>query len=227
MKKLLLLLILFTSIVTTAQSLSADEKKIIDHVNKNLAISIDLLKDIVNINSGTLNTEGVKAVGNRLKNEFDKIGFTTEWINLPDSLKRAGHLVAYKKGSKGKKLLLIGHLDTVFEPDMPANPFKMLDKNTATGQGVNDMKGGDIIILAALQALHEAGVLNDVSVTVYFTGDEENAGSPRSISRGDFIARGKEHDVALAFETAQGMNTVAIGRRGIGEWKLNVYGNQA
>jgi glutamate carboxypeptidase len=227
MKKIFLFLFILKITGLQGQALNADEKKIIDQVNKNLPRSIQLLKEIVNINSGTLNTEGVKKVGAVLSKEFDQIGFTTEWINLPDSLKRAGHLVASKKGTKGKKLYLVGHLDTVFEPDMPANPFTMLDKNTATGQGVNDMKGGDVIILAALQALQENGLLNDVTITAYFTGDEENAGHPRAVSRGDFIERAKMHDIALAFETAQGLNTVATGRRGASSWQLNVYGKQA
>ena len=123
------------------------------NIEKQMPETIQLLEQIVNINSGTLNVEGVKQVGAILQKEFDKIGFTTTWVSLPDSLKRAGHLVAGRKGNKGKKLFLIGHLDTVFEPDMPANPFKLLSNNIATGQGVTDMKGGDMVILAALQAL--------------------------------------------------------------------------
>ncbi|MEJ7674732.1 MAG: hypothetical protein WKF59_19060 [Chitinophagaceae bacterium] len=112
--------------------------------------TLQLLEQLVNINSGTHNIEGVKNVGLILKKEFDNIGFTTQWITLPDSLKRAGHLVAYTKGQKGKKLFLIGHLDTVFEPDMPANPYKKLNDTTATGQGVVDMKGGDMVILICI-----------------------------------------------------------------------------
>ena len=154
------------------------------------------------------------------------LGFAIEWITLPDSLKRAGHLVAYKKGKKGKKIFIIGHLDTVFEPDMPPNPFTMLNDSTATGQGVNDMKGGDVVVIAALKAMHQQGLLNDVSITVYFTGDEENAGEPRDVSRGDLIARAKQHDVALAFETAAGMDKIATARRGASSWKLEVEGIQ-
>lgn len=158
--------------------------------------------------------------------ELAALGFTIEWIPMPDSLKRAGHLVAYRKGKKGKKLFLIGHLDTVFEPDMPPNPFTMINDTTATGQGVVDMKGGDVMVIAALKAMHKEGLLNDVSITVYFTGDEENAGHPREVSRGDFIERAKHHDVALAFEGGS-MKTVATARRGASEWRLEVEGKQA
>jgi len=210
-----------------AQKLSAEEKKIIAHIRTNLPQTIILLRDIVNINSGTLNTAGVKQVGAVLRKKFEEAGFQTEWVNLPDSLKRAGHLVATKKGNKGKKLFLIGHLDTVFEPDMPANPYSPLDDTTATGQGVNDMKGGDMIILAALQALEANKLLQHANITAYFTGDEENAGHPTSVSRADFIERAKQSDVALAFEGAQSLNLVTTARRGSSSWILSVKGKQA
>ena len=192
-----------------------------------MAITLQLLKESVNINSGTFNIEGVKRVGELYGRELKALGFTVEWVSLPDSLKRAGHLVAHRKGKRGKKLFLIGHLDTVFEPDMAPNPYTILNDGTATGQGINDMKGGDVLVIAALKALHKQGFLDDVTITVYFTGDEENAGHPRSISRGDFIERAKQHDIALAFETANGLNTVATARRGSSEWKLEVEARQA
>jgi glutamate carboxypeptidase len=227
MKRILPIVFALTTVTSFAQKLTAEEKKIIDNVRVQMPQTMQLLEEIVNINSGTLNVEGVKKVGDVLGKQFENIGFTTTWISLPDSLKRAGHLVATKSGTKGKKLFLIGHLDTVFEPDMPANPFRKLNATTATGQGVNDMKGGDIIILAALRALQSAGLLNNVTITAYFTGDEEKTGVPIYVSRKDFIERAKQSDVALAFETAQGLSTVATARRGSSGWKLRTYGQQA
>jgi glutamate carboxypeptidase len=126
------------------------------------------------------------------------------------------------KKPKGKKLFLIGHLDTVFEPDMPANPFTMINDSTATGQGANDMKGGDVVMIIALQALQAQGLLKDAAITAYFTGDEEHAGYPREVSRGDFIERAKKAEVALAFEGANGLRSVATARRGASGWKLEV-----
>lgn len=227
MRKLIFPLLLFIVLNGSAQTLSADEKRIVDYIQRNHAASIQLLKEMVNINSGTLNVEGVKKVGALLRSKFDSIGFTTEWISFPDSVKRGGHLVASIKGNKGKRLFLIGHLDTVFEPDMPANPFRMLNDSTATGQGVNDMKGGDVVVWAALKSLYHLGLLKNTSITAYFTGDEENAGSPRTLTRGDFIERAKQCDIALGFEGAQGLNTVATARRGASSWQLKVYGRQA
>ncbi|MBM3922855.1 MAG: M20 family metallopeptidase [Sphingomonadales bacterium] len=216
-----------TTLVSAQPSLSTIEKKIGQTIEEQWGSTLTLLQSSVNINSGTYNIKGVRAVGELYANELRAIGFTVEWVELPDSMQRAGHLVAYRKGTKGKKLFLIGHLDTVFEPDMPANPFTMLNDSTATGQGINDMKGGDVAIIAALKALHQQGVLDQTTITVYMTGDEENAGYPREISRGDFISRAKEHDIALAFETAAGMHSIATARRGASGWHLEVEGRQA
>ncbi len=205
-----------------SQSLSATEQKIIAYINTHIKEAELLLKQTVDINSGTLNKEGVRKVGAIFRNEFDKTGFATNWVNLPDSLNRAGHLVATHKGKKGKRLLLIGHLDTVFEPDMAPSPFRILNDSTATGQGVNDMKGGDVIVVMALRALHAQGLLDDASVTVYFTGDEENSGKPSGVSRYDFVERAKNCDIALGFESAAGLHTVATARRGMSDWRLTV-----
>ena len=212
-------------------ALNKEEQKVMDYIDANMPRAIALLKESVNINSGTLNIAGVKKVGEIFAREFEKANFKTKWIPMPDSLRRAGHLVATtgfnnkaadKKNPKRKKLFLIGHLDTVFEPDMPANPFTMLNDSTATGQGVNDMKGGDVVMIIALQALHAQGLLKDADIIAYLTGDEEHAANPREISRADFIESAKKTDIALAFEGANGLNSVATARRGASGWTLNV-----
>ncbi len=235
MKKLLALILVAISFNSQAQ-LTKEEKKLMEYIDANMPRAIELLKESVNVNSGTLNIEGVKKVGAIYRRELEKAGMQTEWINMPDSIKRAGHLVASTpmasasadvnnknaKKPKGKKLFLIGHLDTVFEPDMPPNPFTMINDSTATGQGANDMKGGDVVMIIALQALQAQGLLKDAAITAYFTGDEEHAGYPREVSRGDFIERAKKAEVALAFEGANGLRSVATARRGASGWKLEV-----
>ena len=213
-----------TPVANVSKGLSKEEKQVMAWIDAHMPQAIELLKESVNINSGTLNIEGVKKVGALFAKEFEKAGFATEWVAMPDSIKRAGHLVASRKSGKGKRLFLIGHLDTVFEPDMPANPFTMLNDSTATGQGVNDMKGGDVVVIMALQALEQAGLLKNTDITAYFTGDEEHAGYPREVTRGDFINRAKQADIALAFEGANGLNSVATGRRGASGWRLDVTG---
>ena len=222
-----IILSLFSFRVVHAQKPSDFEKKVIAYIEQHLPDAINLLKESVNINSGTLNIAGVRKVGELYKRELEKAGFTCTWISMPDSLKRAGHLVAERKGKRGKKLFLIGHLDTVFEPDMPFAPFTMLNDSTATGQGANDMKGGDVVAIFALQALNAYGLLDDTNITVYFTGDEERGGEPISVSRRDFIERAKLCDIALGFEGATGTNIIATARRGSSDWLLEVEGIQA
>jgi glutamate carboxypeptidase len=203
--------------------LSSKERVLTDYVDAHLEASIQLLTNSVNINSGTLNIEGVKKVGELFAHELQQLGFTTEWVNEPDSLHRAGHLVATHHGkAKGKRLFLIGHLDTVFEPDMPAGPYTKLNDTTATGQGVNDMKGGDVVIISALKALAATNQLKDMNIIAYFTGDEERSGTPHAVARHDFIERARTCDIALAFETAKGLNTVAAARRGASGWILDI-----
>jgi glutamate carboxypeptidase len=227
MKRIFLLLLLAISPMLSfaQQKLSADEKKLVERIEKNYQETVALLEEVININSGSLNLEGVREVGRVFEREFQKIGFSTEWVAIPAEVKRAGHFVATRTGTKGKKLFLIGHLDTVFEKDMPFTPFTWLNDSTATGQGANDMKGGDVLVLASLKALHELGYLKDRTITVYFNGDEESTGNG-TLSRKDFIARAKEHDIALAYETAQGFSGATIARRGASGWTLKTTGKQ-
>ncbi len=221
MKHVFLLIYCVTiSQFTLAQSLSKPEKDIIATVSSQLPETNAFLEKVVNINSGTLNKAGVRQVGKLMVDEFEKLGFKTEWVALPDSLNRAGHLVATRQGRTGKKLFLIGHLDTVFEKELPMESFTQVNDSTASGQGVNDMKGGDMVVIAALRALHTQKLLDDATITVYFTGDEESSGG--SESRRDFIERAQKHDIALGFETAGGLRTVTTGRRGASSWTLNV-----
>jgi len=223
MMKLILAVLMVILVHSSVQAqLSQDEKNIVEYIKKHFGESEELLIESVNINSGTLNVDGVKKVGSVYRRELDKLGFSTEWVSLPDSLRRAGHLVATRKGNQGKRLFLIGHLDTVFELDMAFSPYTKLNDSTATGQGVNDMKGGNVVIISALKALHSLDLLDNTQIIAYFTGDEESSGSPHDVARKDFIERAKMSDIALGFEGAQGLNTVAVARRGIGGWVLNV-----
>lgn len=121
---------------------------------------------------------------------------------------------------------MIGHLDTVFEADSPFQTFERKD-SIAYAPGGNDMKGGDVVILYALKALHELNLLDDASITVAFTGDEERTGKPLSISRKDLIEAAKASDIALGFETATGFNNATIARRGASGWKVETAGKRA
>jgi glutamate carboxypeptidase len=160
-----------------AQTLSKDEKQILKIVEKYQAESIKFLENTVNVNSGTYNIEGVKKTGMIYKEMLDQLGFTTKWIDMPVDMKRAGHLYGEIKGKKGKRILLIGDIDTVFEPGSSPQTWTQKD-STASGPGANDMKGGNMVMLYALKALKEAGLLQDRQIIVILHGDEEDAGNP-------------------------------------------------
>lgn len=214
------------SLSAWSQKLSKEEQQIITSVEANNAAAIDFLKTVVNINSGTMNHEGVKRVGTVFGNAFEAIGFKTSWYDMSE-VNRSGHLFAETKGTKGKKLLLIGHLDTVFEADSSFQSFEMINDSIAHAPGGNDMKGGNVIILYALKALQDNGLLNDAQIIAAFTGDEEASGKPLSISRGHLIQAAKRSDVALGFETSTGFNYATVARRGSSGWKLEVSGKRA
>ena len=203
-------------------TLSPIEQKIRDYVRAHEAEQVAFLEKAVNISSGTFNLPGVRAVGRLFEPEFAALGFQPNWIALPDAVGRAGHLFAEKRGTKGKRLLLIGHLDTVFEGD--GERFVRMD-TLAAGAGVSDMKGGDIVVLYALKALQSVGALKDRRIVVAFTGDEEDAGPLHLVSRQPLIDVAKRSDIALAFEEDAGKGTVA--RRGMSGWQLTVSGRQA
>lgn len=227
MKKFLsLTLLLLFSYNLFAQQLSQTEKEILERIDANHSEALEFLETNVNINSGTLNFEGVKKVGENYLQAFNELGFETRWIPQ-DEVNRAGHFFAEQKGNSGKKLLLIGHLDTVFEPDSPFQEFEMLNDSVATGPGVNDMKAGNVMIFYALKALKEANAIPDAQIIVAYTGDEEKAGSPTSISRKDLVDAAKRSDVALGFETASGFSYATVARRASFSWKLEVEGRQA
>ncbi|HSJ69336.1 MAG TPA: M20/M25/M40 family metallo-hydrolase, partial [Anditalea sp.] len=221
-----IILFIIISVPSTAQRITRIEKQILSNVEKNHEASIEFLKETVNINSGTFNREGVKKVGAIYRKMLDEMGFTTQWVDMPDEMNRAGHLIAEIKGTKGKKLLLIGHIDTVFEPDAPFQEWERRD-TVAVGPGSNDMKGGNMVLLYALKAMHEAGQLKDRQIIVVLHGDEENAGSPHEISRRDIIEAAQRSDAALAFETGTGFNYATVARRGSMGWTLTVKGKQA
>ena len=229
MRTLAYVLLLGASLIARpaeTQSLSAVEQRLATHADASRADAERLLERVVNINSGTMNLGGVRRVGDVFAAEFKALGFRTTWIDGA-AFKRAGHLIAERDG-KGPRVLLIGHLDTVFENDSPFQKFERLDADIARGPGIIDMKGGNVVIVHALKALAAVQALDGKAMTIVMTGDEEDPGEPLSLARKALFDAGKAADIAIGFENGNNNPANAnISRRGFTGWTLRVKGTPA
>jgi glutamate carboxypeptidase len=204
-------------------ALSVRERAIAAAVDRREKAGLELLERLVNINSGTMNFAGVRKVGDVLRLELDRLGFETTWVDGAP-FGRAGHLVAERTG-RGPRLLLIGHLDTVFEQGSPFQKFERTSDSTARGPGITDMKGGDVIIVQAMAALKDVGALDSMSITIVFTGDEESSGEPLALARKALIDAARKSQFALGFEDGAGdPRTAVVSRRGSTSWILESTG---
>ncbi|HET6943226.1 MAG TPA: M20/M25/M40 family metallo-hydrolase [Sphingomicrobium sp.] len=209
-----------------AAELSAPERTMIETVDAEQERTLSMLETWVNQNSGSQNAAGVRAVGKMLSSELEPLGFKVDWVDMK-AAGRAGHIIARHKGNgRGKRMLLIGHLDTVFEPD---SPFQKWERNgdRGIGPGAGDDKGGMAVMIAALRAMQAAGTLRKADITVVLTGDEEDAGDPIELARGPLVEAGKWADVALDFEglaQKEGKDMGSIARRSSDSWTLTVTG---
>ncbi len=202
------------------------EQGILRHIDSEQSRAVALLHKVININSGTMNFPGVREVGDIFISELDKLDFDTRWID-GEEFGRAGHLLA-KRGDKGPKILLIGHLDTVFAKDSHFQSYEELPGGKLRGPGVIDMKGGDVIIIHVLRALQAAGVLDHISVHVIMTGDEESRGEPHAIANKTLIDSALWADIAIGFEDGDGdPATAVISRRSASRWTLEAKGKPA
>jgi glutamate carboxypeptidase len=208
--------------VAAAAGLSQAERKVVRVAKAETPRAIELLETLVNINSGTLNAEGVKRVADVMRSQLEPLGFEVRWVPMKE-VGRSGHLVAEHAGSgNGKRMLLIGHMDTVFEPSSPFQKF-VRHGDTAEGPGVNDMKDGLVIMVSALRAMKTAGTLAPARIIIVLSGDEEWPGDPAEVSRRDMREAGARSDVALEFEglaQVDGRDMGTIARRGFTSWRV-------
>jgi glutamate carboxypeptidase len=222
-----LLIVLATTSPAHAQGarLARTEQRMVDWIRDRQQDQIDYLARVVNIASGTMNFAGVKRTADVFRASLDSLGFETRWIPMSE-VNRAGHLFAERRGRAGTKtVLLIGHLDTVFEGEGERWEHQEGD-TVAKGAGSNDMKGGDVVMLYALKALHAAGALGDANIIVALIGDEELVGKPVSIARRDLIQAARRSHAALGFESGD-LESAVIARRGSSSWRLEVTAKQA
>jgi glutamate carboxypeptidase len=210
-------------------ALTGPEQAMIAAADAGTKDDIALLEKIVAQNSGTRNLDGVRKVRDMVQPEFAALGFATRWVPM-DAVHRAGHLIAVHKGAPGTtRMLLIGHLDTVFEPSSPFQTAT-LEGDTLHGPGASDDKGGVVVMIAALRAMKAAGTLAHANVEVVLTGDEEAVGEPIEVARADLVAAARRADVALDFEglvVADGKDYGSISRRSSGTYTITATGRTA
>jgi glutamate carboxypeptidase len=185
------------------------------------------LKAIVNIDSGTYSKAGVDRVGAYLQERFSDFGFHTSVDRQPEY---GDNLVATHSGNAptGPRILLIGHMDTVFsDGEAQRRPFTLAQHNgarIATGPGILDMKSGILIGLYGLHLLIAAQEANYQSVTFVCNSDEE-IGSPASKPLIESIAR--QSDAVIVLEPGRAISTVVSSRRGSGQYRVEVRGVSA
>jgi glutamate carboxypeptidase len=220
---------------SSSPTMAPVESAMVKAVDAETPAAIGLLEKLVNINSGTMNFAGVVAVKDVVAPQIETLGFKVQWTPMESLDGRAGDLVAEHAcpagaGKCGKRLLLIGHMDTVFEPSSSFQKYSIVpgtNGNVATGPGVNDMKGGLVVMLTALKAMKAAGMLDNAEIRIVLSGDEEKHGTPASVSRKDMIDAAKRSDVALEFEAGglvNGKDVQSISRRSAGNWRLETSG---
>jgi glutamate carboxypeptidase len=176
------------------------------------------LEELVNIDCGSYTPEGVNRVADFCTDALGALGATVE--RLPsDGL---GDLVIGRLGGDGPRLLLIGHMDTVFDPGTAAErPFRR-EGDQALGPGVTDMKGGLLAGFHAVAALQAVGMSPAVT---YVCNPDEEIGSPFS---GPHIRRlAGDHDAALVLECARANGDIVSARKGIADYHVEITGRAA
>ena len=223
------LALLAGALLTFGQPVQAQTSAEVMHMRAAVALdgqhNVELLRQLVEQNSGTMNVDGVRRVGELVRAELEALGFHVRWEG-GGAFSRAGHLIATHPGATGRsRVLMVGHLDTVFEPDSGFSGF-VRDGDIARGPGVGDDKGGIVVIIAALRAMRAAGSLAQANVTVYLTGDEERIGSPVTLARAGLVAAAQRADYALEYEglaSVNGSDYATVARRGAATWELRTH----
>ncbi|MFM8943773.1 MAG: M20 family metallopeptidase [Actinomycetota bacterium] len=180
------------------------------------------LRDLVDIDSGSHSPAGVNAVVDRLEARFRAGGWTSERTANPGT-PYGDLLVSTLDGGAGTRILVIGHTDTVFDDGTVAERPFTITGDRATGPGVNDMKGGVLLAMHAIETLVETGT--PFGRITFVCNPDEEVGSPSSH---DVIARlAEDTDVALVFEAAREDGSCVSARKGVSDFEVDVIGRAA
>ncbi|CAO1651743.1 hydrolase [Parasphingorhabdus sp. NYA22] len=187
------------------------------------------------INSGTTNLNGLAAVAGMLADAFSVLPGETSLIDpapveavradgTVDQVQRGKHLVASVRPEAPVRILLTGHMDTVFAADHPFQRIIELESGILNGPGLADMKGGLSVMLGALQLLEQSEFASRIGYDVMINSDEE-VGSGSSASLITRLAKGKT--AALTYEPALPDGTLAGERGGSGNFSIIFTGKSA
>ncbi|MGW7262151.1 M20 family metallopeptidase [Streptomyces sp. NPDC054842] len=213
---------------TRQQELAAD---LLDLASAHRARYVEDLRELVSIDSGSYDPEGVNRVADWVQKRLERMGFSVERVRFAaDGARQAGDaLVARKRGTfpaeeGGRRILLAGHMDTVFDRGTAlARPFTV-QGSIAHGPGVSDDKGGLLAGLTALGILGEHGWTAYDELVLLATPDEE-IGSPASRPLIERTARGMHYGLGL--ECARENGDIVIGRKGVADFHITVTGRAA
>ena len=194
------------------------------------------LSEWVAINTGSWNPSGLERLAALLADALAALEFAVEvepgaspgLPGLEDA--RTGPLLVARREARrpplgrATRVLLVGHYDTVFEPDSPFQELRRGASQRATGPGVADMKGGLVVLFWALRGLARTGDLDRADWTVLLNADEE-IGS--LVSRGAIEREAQRAEYGFVFEAAQDGGAMVRSRRGLGQFHLDIDGTAA
>lgn len=184
------------------------------------------------VNSGSRNLSGLAEMEALILEAFAPLDPEVDIIDLPDGegvtpkgeveiTKNARCLRIFKRPDANRRVLMTGHIDTVFAIDHAFQTTTWLDENTLNGPGVADMKGGILVMLNALKALEASPYASSIGWEVLLSPDEETG----SLASGPILAdRAKAADIGLTYEPALADGTLAGARKGSGNYTLVVSG---
>ena len=191
------------------------------HAETQLPRYLATLEGLVNIDCGSYTPDGVNRVADAVADALRALGGEVERIphDAAAGEPQLGDLVIGRLAGTGPRLLLIGHMDTVFDPGTAAaRPYRS-SGGRAFGPGVTDMKSGLLAGLHAIEALHASGTWPSIT---FVANPDEEIGSP--FSSGHIRALAAEHDVALVLECARANGDIVSARKGIADIRISYVG---
>ena len=187
--------LLASLVIAAASASAATDRKMLTAAREAEPLVIESLKEMVNIESGTMDLPGLGRMADYTERRLKALGAQVE--RRPSSTAKGEMLIGRLQGSGRLKLMLIAHLDTIYWPGTLATQPIKRDGNRLYGPGIADDKGGVAVILHSLDILRAAGWQDYAQLTVLFNSDEESqsAGSGETIA-----ALAESHDVVLSYE---------------------------